>query len=216
MCESHFRFDVPYLTESFLADMCWSKKLVLVKTLLTYILTYDMERSPAWEVNQFSVSQEIPHILWSLKVHYCIHMCPPPAPIPSSRSEAFCMNISEQDTFLQWVVSTSPSPQAGGPPPVGCPRLLIQYIRGYPPYWRPSLHPQPEDAPCPGDRDSLFFQYSGKLLPDYKVSRHSRPQSASLVMISKGIWATQAVVINYYYLPGCTTFPHLPAPIEHL
>jgi hypothetical protein len=25
-------------------------------------------------------------------------------------------------------------PQAGGPPPVGCPRLLIQYIRSYPPY----------------------------------------------------------------------------------
>ena len=37
--------------------------------------------------------------------------------------------------FLRWgVVSTSPNPQAGGPPLVGCPRLLIQYIRGYPPY----------------------------------------------------------------------------------
>jgi len=89
-------------------------------------------------------------------------------------------------------------PQAGGPPLVGCPLLLTQYIRSYPPYWRPFLHPQPEDAPCPGDRDTLiFFQSSCKLLPDYKVSRHSRPQSASLVMISKGIWATQAVVINY-------------------
>jgi hypothetical protein len=27
-----------------------------------------------------------------------------------------------------------PNPQAGGPPPVGCLRLLIQYIRSYPPY----------------------------------------------------------------------------------
>jgi hypothetical protein len=27
-----------------------------------------------------------------------------------------------------------PNPQAGGPPLVGCPRLLIQYIRRYPPY----------------------------------------------------------------------------------
>jgi hypothetical protein len=26
------------------------------------------------------------------------------------------------------------SPQAGGPPTVGCPRLLIQYIRSDPPY----------------------------------------------------------------------------------
>ena len=34
-------------------------------------------------------------------------------------------------------------PQAGGPPFVGCPRLLIQYIRSCPPYWSPFLHPQP-------------------------------------------------------------------------
>jgi hypothetical protein len=28
----------------------------------------------------------------------------------------------------------APNPQGGGPPLVGCPRLLIQYIRSYPPY----------------------------------------------------------------------------------
>jgi hypothetical protein len=28
----------------------------------------------------------------------------------------------------------TPNPQAGGPPLVGCPRLLIQHIRSYPPY----------------------------------------------------------------------------------
>ena len=60
------------------------------------------------------------------------------------------------NVFLQGgVVSTSPNPQAGGPPLVGCPRLLIQFIRSYPPYWRPFLYPQPEDAPCRGDRDPL-------------------------------------------------------------
>jgi len=38
--------------------------------------------------------------------------------------------------FLQWgVVSTSPNPQARRRPLVGCPRLLIRYIRRYPPYW---------------------------------------------------------------------------------
>jgi hypothetical protein len=41
--------------------------------------------------------------------------------------------------YLTWVftgriVSTSPNPQAGGPPLVGCPRLLIQFIRSYHPY----------------------------------------------------------------------------------
>jgi hypothetical protein len=53
------------------------------------------------------------------------------------------------------VVSTSPNPQAGGPPLVGCPRLLIQFIRSYPPHRRLFFHPQPEDAPCHGDRDPL-------------------------------------------------------------
>jgi len=56
------------------------------------------------------------------------------------------------------VVSTSPNPQAGGPPLVGCPRLLIQFIRSYPPYRRPFLYPQPEDVPCRGDRDPLHRQ----------------------------------------------------------
>jgi hypothetical protein len=43
------------------------------------------------------------------------------------------------------------------PPLVGCPWLPVQYICSYPPYWRPFLHPQPEDAPCYGDRDHLVM-----------------------------------------------------------
>jgi hypothetical protein len=67
--------------------------------------------------------------------------------------------------FLGWGgVSNSPNPQAGGPPLVGCPRLLIQYIRSYPPHWRTFLHPQPEDVPCRGDRVLtfvlIFYEYS--------------------------------------------------------
>jgi hypothetical protein len=52
-------------------------------------------------------------------------------------------------------VCTSPNPQASRPPLVGCPRLLIQYIRSYPPYWRPFLHSQPWEAPCCGVRTVL-------------------------------------------------------------
>jgi len=49
-----------------------------------------------------------------------------------SGSEAYCMNISQQDTILRWgVVSTPPNPPAGGPPLVGCPQLRIQYIFSY-------------------------------------------------------------------------------------
>jgi hypothetical protein len=38
-------------------------------TYLYYIVTYSMEQSPSWEANRFSVSQEIPRILWNPKVH---------------------------------------------------------------------------------------------------------------------------------------------------
>jgi len=40
-----------------------------------------------------------------------------------------CVNISQEDNVLRrGVVSTSPNPQAGELPPVGCPRLLIHYV----------------------------------------------------------------------------------------
>jgi len=48
-------------------------------------------------------------------------------------------------------------PQARGPRLVGSPRMLIQCICSYPPYWRPFLHLQPRDMPCDGDRYRLVM-----------------------------------------------------------
>ena len=126
------------------------------------INSYSMEQSHSWEANRFSASQKIPHILWNPKVHYRIYKCPATCPCLEltgsvhARSSSLCFITCY---FLRrGVVSTSPTPQAGGSPLVGCPRLFIQYIRSYPPLWRPLLHPKPEDAWCRGDRDPLITE----------------------------------------------------------
>jgi len=149
--------------------------------LTVVVLTYCIQHSPSWEANRFPASQEISRILWNPKVRYRIHKRPPPVLIlsqldpvhipkshflkihhvPFSLHNSY-RNVNPGPTklILQWgFVNTSPKPKAGGPPPVGCPRLYVQYIGGYPPYWRPFLRPQPEDAPCRGDRDTFIAAY---------------------------------------------------------
>jgi len=63
--------------------------------------------------------------------------------------------LSEGQFYGEELLAPLTTPMLEDPPLLGCTRLLIQNIRSYPPYWRPSLHPQPEDAPYRDDRDPL-------------------------------------------------------------
>jgi hypothetical protein len=57
-------------------------------------------------------------------------------------------------SYGEELLAPCPTPKLEDHILVGCPRLLIQYMRSYCPYWRPFLHPQPEGEPCRGERDS--------------------------------------------------------------
>jgi hypothetical protein len=73
--------DLLLLTYLLLTYVLISYLISYLITYLLYLLTHSMEKSPSWEANSFSASQEIPHILWNPKVHYRIHKCPPTVPI---------------------------------------------------------------------------------------------------------------------------------------
>ena len=101
--------------------------------------------------------------------------------------------------FLRVFVSTLPKPQYGGPLLVGYPLLLIQYIHSYPPYWRPLVHPQPEDALFRGDRVPHIF-------PCYPSVQNLSSSS----MISKHIKIKiYRKVIFPVVLYGCETWSHI-------
>jgi len=103
------------------------------------------------------------------------------------------------------IVSTSPNPQAGGPHLVSCPRLLIQFIRSYPPYRRPFLYPQPEDAPCHGDRDTLHglceaynMTKCAQTAPYFNIKLRSFALNALLTLaIRSYIWADFFYLIHF-------------------
>jgi len=52
-----------------------------------------MGQSPSREANRFAASQQIPHILWNLKVLYGIRKCPPPDPYLWPDRSSLCPHI---------------------------------------------------------------------------------------------------------------------------
>jgi len=122
--------------------------------LAAYLLIYSMVQNPFWEANWFAASQEIPRISRKPKVHYRTHKRPPPVSILGTE-QASCMWVFLNKVFYrEGLLAPRPTPTLEDHPSSAV-RLLIQFIRSYPPYRRPFLYPQPEDAPCRSDRDLL-------------------------------------------------------------
>jgi len=133
----------------------------------------------------------------------------PPPGDPSGGVVYLLIVLSPEESSSMWmflninvlqggVVSTSPNLQAGGPPLVGCQQLFIQFIRSYPPYRRPFLYPQHENAPCRGDRDPLHGDsLETTNINSFHVGGHGQCSLSDWLRFSSHIQARTIICCNW-------------------
>jgi hypothetical protein len=93
--------------------------------------------------NHLAILYAQSHIPFSLlRLHQCISSGPRLTLWPYRNRIRF---------YGEELLAHCPTPKAVGSTLFGRPQLFIPHILSYPPYWRPFLHPQPEDAPFRGD-----------------------------------------------------------------
>jgi hypothetical protein len=54
-----------------------------------FVITKSMEQSPSWEADSRSAAQEIICLVWTRKVHYCVHNIPQVDPILSQMNPIY-------------------------------------------------------------------------------------------------------------------------------
>jgi hypothetical protein len=139
--------------------LCW----LVNSHRLSEALTNSMEQSPSWEANRSSPTQEIPRVLWNPKVHYRSHKSPPPVPITSQRispGPRLCDLFRNMAIFYgEELLEPLPTPKLEDHPLSAGRDCLFNVFAATLHIRRPFLHPQPEDAPCRGDRGRLIMDF---------------------------------------------------------
>ena len=74
-----------------------------------------VQSSLAVEWMWFSASQEIPLIVWNLKVHYRIHKCPPPVPILKQIDSVHALTSQFLKIHLNIILPSTPGSSKWSP-----------------------------------------------------------------------------------------------------